>query len=269
MAVAEFTLQRGVTRVWQVSSTFPWMKIHPFSFHQEFVSPGDTVPLGHKYKCQKHARVTHNLLPEFEHFETNHRQIVASLFQFMGTEKEDGPLPPLYVAPQHQVAASCILDFLLAKSAASKKFKLFSLPKLMLEVYNLPLDPADMDGRMTVHVATSVLEMDKYSHYAGIGCQFHEALENPIYCSEAIVRRHVFDIADVCCRLYKLVLRYILAIIIHHLLLNCRADMYLDEICCTKFVIKMHPLLSGLDIFWGEIIILFSGLDAICPRTGV
>ena len=173
---------------------------------QEFVSPGDTVPLGHKYKCQKHARVTHNLLPEFEYFETNHRQIVASLFQFMGSE-EEGPLPPLYVAPHHQVAASCILDFLLAKSAASKKIRLFSLPKLMLEVYNLPLDPADMDGRMTVHVATSVLEIDKYSHYAGIGCQFHEALENPIYCSEAIVRRHVFDIADCCCRLYQLVLR--------------------------------------------------------------
>lgn len=189
MAVAEFTLERGVTRVWQ-----------------EFVSPGDTVPLGHKYKCQKHARVTHNLLPEFEYFETNHRQIVASLFQFMGSE-EEGPLPPLYVAPHHQDAASCILDFLLAKSAASKKIRLFSLPKLMLEVYNLPLDPADMDGRMTVHAATSVLEIDKYSHYAGIGCQFHEALENPIYCSEAIVRRHVFDIADCCCRLYQLVLR--------------------------------------------------------------
>jgi len=103
MAVAEFTLERGVTRVWQ---------------------------------------------------------IVASLFNFMGSE-EEGPLQPLYVAPHHQVAASCILDFLLAKSAASKKIKLFSLPKLMLEVYNLPLDPADVDGRMTVHVATSVLETDE------------------------------------------------------------------------------------------------------------
>ena len=78
----------------------------------------------------------------------------------MGSE-EEGPLQPLYVAPHHQVAASCILDFLLAKSAASKKIKLSSLPKLMLEVYNLPLDPADVDGRMTVHVATSVLETDE------------------------------------------------------------------------------------------------------------
>ena len=66
-------------------------------------------------------------------------------------------MPPLYVAPHHEVAASCILDFLLGKSAAFKKIKLFFLPKFMLEVYNLPLDPADMDGRMTVHVATSVL----------------------------------------------------------------------------------------------------------------
>ena len=86
----------------------------------------------------------------------------------MGSE-EEGPLPPLYVAPHHQVAASCILDFLLGKNAASKKIKLFSLPKLMLEVYNLPLDPADMDGCMRVHVATSVLEIDKYLHYGGIG----------------------------------------------------------------------------------------------------
>ena len=207
MAVAEFTLERGVTRVWQgnLPPSGPLLNGIYLSC-QEFVSPGGTVPLGHKYKCQKHARVTHNLLPEFEHFETNHRQIVASLFQFMGSE-EEGPLPPLYVAPHHQVAASCILDFLLSKSAASKEIKLFSLPKLMLEVYNLPFDPTDMDGRMTVHVATSVLETDKYSHYAGIGCQFHEALENPIYCSEAIVRRHVFDIADVCCRLYNFKLR--------------------------------------------------------------
>ena len=126
--------------------------------------------------------------------------------EFLGSE-EEGPLPPLYVAPHHEVAASCILDFLLGKSAASKKIKLFFLPKFMLEVYNLPLDPADMDGCMRVHVATSVLEIDKYLHYGGIGCQFHEALENPIHCSEAIVRRHVFDIADVCCRLYHLVLR--------------------------------------------------------------
>ena len=103
----------------------------------------------------------------------------------MGSE-EEGPLQPLYLAPHHQVAASCILDFLLTKSAPSKKIKLFPLPKLMLEVYNLPLDPADVDGRMTVHVATSVLETDKYSHYGGIGCQFYEALENPIHCSEAI-----------------------------------------------------------------------------------
>ncbi len=133
MAVAEFTLQRGVTRVWQVSSTFPWMKIHlQICLSIRNLSLLETV--SHLAKCQKHERVTNYLLPEFEHFETNHRQIVASLFQFMGTEKEEGPLPPLYVAPQHQVAASCILDFLLAKSAASKKFKLFSLPKLMLEV---------------------------------------------------------------------------------------------------------------------------------------
>ena len=77
----------------------------------------------------------------------------------------------------------------------------------MLEVYNLPLYLADMDGCMRVHVAASVLEIDKYLHYGGIGCQFHEALENPIHCSEAIVRRHVFDIADLCCRLYYMVLR--------------------------------------------------------------
>ena len=76
----------------------------------------------------------------------------------MGSE-EEGPLPPLYVAPHHEVAASCILDFLPAKSAAFKKIKLFFLPKFMLEVYNLPLDPADMDGRMTVHVADQSLRL--------------------------------------------------------------------------------------------------------------
>ena len=28
MAVAEFTLERGVTRVWQGNSIFSWMKMH-------------------------------------------------------------------------------------------------------------------------------------------------------------------------------------------------------------------------------------------------
>ena len=131
----------------------------------------------------------------------------SSRLEFLGSSEEDGSLPPLFVAPQHEEAASCIIDYLHGKSGASKKIKLFSLPKLILEMYNLPLDPADVEGRMTVHVATSVLETDKFSHYAGIGCQFHEALENPIHCSEAIVRRHVFDLVDACCRLYQLVLR--------------------------------------------------------------
>ena len=51
------------------------------------------------------------------------------------------------------------------------------------------------------------LQADKFSHHAGIGCEFHEALENPHHCAEAICRRLVFDLAAACCPAYRLPLR--------------------------------------------------------------
>ena len=116
MAVVEWSLAAGVARVWQ-----------------EFVSPGDSVPVGYKHKVQQHARVTHNLTPEFEHYVTDYRQIMTGLIKFLGGAN-DGRLPPLYVMPGHQEAAACVTEFLVERSAATRSLRLLSLPKLCLEV---------------------------------------------------------------------------------------------------------------------------------------
>ena len=68
-AVVEFSLQRGVIRCWQ-----------------EFLSPLDSIPLGHKYKCQQHARVTHFLTQEFEHYQSDYRSVMASLIKVGGCQ---------------------------------------------------------------------------------------------------------------------------------------------------------------------------------------
>merc|ERR1719452_237431 len=51
-AVVEFSLEKGVVRCWQ-----------------EFLSPMDSIPMGYKYKCIQTSRVTHNLTPDFEHYQ--------------------------------------------------------------------------------------------------------------------------------------------------------------------------------------------------------
>merc|ERR1711875_123917 len=149
MAVAEFTLERGVTRVWQVRSTFPWMKIHPFSLNQEFVSPGDTVPLGHKYKCQKHARVTHNLLPEFEHFETNHRQIVASIFSPTCTPASSPPLVRQHLLP-HLYAS--IFSPTCTPASSHPLVRQHLLPHLYASIFSPTCTPASSPPLVRQHL---------------------------------------------------------------------------------------------------------------------
>lgn len=56
---------------------------------QEFISPLDSVPLGHKYKCVQHARVTHYLTTQFEHYQTDYRSIMNSLLQVLGVAAGD------------------------------------------------------------------------------------------------------------------------------------------------------------------------------------
>ena len=106
-------------------------------------------------------------------------------------------------------------------SSTTRSLRVFSLPKLMLEVpplcpgslldlpqlHNLPLAPGDRDFLPSLFVAQTLLEADNFAHHAGIGCQFHEALENSQHCSEAIARRLVFGLVATCCPHYGLGLR--------------------------------------------------------------
>ena len=77
----------------------------------------DSVPEGYKYRCLKHARVTHNLTSEFEYYETDYRVVMESLIQFLGGTNE-GKLRPLYVLADHKDAAECITEFIIEQSNA-------------------------------------------------------------------------------------------------------------------------------------------------------
>ena len=190
-AVVEFSLERGVKRIWH-----------------EFLSPLDSVPVGYKYKCQQHARVTHHLTAEFEHYQTDYKVIIESLIQFLSRNNEE-MLPPIYVMPDHMDAAECITEFIVQKSSTVQDdpLRVYSLPKLMFELHNLPLSPSHPAAYPSEYVAQTVLEDDKFSHYPGLGCDFHESLESSHYCSQSICQRLVLRLTAACNPIYNLGLR--------------------------------------------------------------
>jgi len=176
-AVVEFNLEKGIVKCWQ-----------------EFLSPLDSIPMGYKYKCIQSSRVTHNLTPDFEHYQTDYSKIMDSLVMFLGGGDN---LPPLYVMPDHMDTADCITQFILNKSSSKLNFKIFSLSKLLQELGHYP----------SIHIAQALMEEDRFSHHAGLGCQFHESLSNPHHCSLSICKRMFFTLASSCSNLYRLHLK--------------------------------------------------------------
>jgi len=176
-AVVEFNLEKGILRCWQ-----------------EFLSPLDSIPVGYKYKCIQSSRVTHNLTPDFEYYQTDYGKIMESLVRFLGGGDE---LPPLYVMPDHMDTADCITQFITDKSKSKNTLKVFSLSKLLQELGRYP----------SIHVAQALMEEDRYSHHAGLGCDFHETLNNPHHCSLSICKRLFFTLAFSCSNMYRLHLK--------------------------------------------------------------
>ena len=123
----------------------------------------------------------------FEHYQSDYHAIMQSLIAFLGGAKND-QLPPLYVLPDHTEAAECIADFMVERSGARRPLRIFDLSKLMLELHNLPLDNSGPEAFPSTYLAKDLLEADIFSHHAGLGCEFHEALENPHHCAASICR---------------------------------------------------------------------------------
>ena len=176
-AVVEFNLEKGIVKCWQ-----------------EFLSPLDSIPMGYKYKCIQSSRVTHNLTPDFEHFQKDYNKIMDSLVMFLGGHDN---LPPLYVMADHMDAAECVTQFIIEKSKSKLEFRIFSLSKLLQELGHYP----------SIHIAQALTEEDRFSHHAGLGCQFHESLNNPHHCSLSICKRMFFTLAYSCSNLYRLHLK--------------------------------------------------------------
>ena len=77
----------------------------------------------------------------------------------------------------------------------------------MFELHNLPLGPSNPAAYPSEYVAQTVLEDDKFSHYPGLGCDFHESLESSLYCSQSICQRLVLSLTAACNPIYNLGLR--------------------------------------------------------------
>jgi len=189
-AVVEFSLEKGVTRCWQ-----------------EFLSPLDSIPLGYQYRCTKFSRVSHNLCPEFEMYATDYKQILNSLHQFLSKgQTTQSKLPPIYVMPDHAEAAECITQFMMDKAGvkeAERQLRVFSLPLLVFNLYNAsPKHSWPID-----YLAQYTMEKDLYSHHFHLGCDFHEALENPTHCALSISKRLVFSLSAECCPAHNLPLK--------------------------------------------------------------
>ena len=121
-AVVKFSIKEGVLEV-LISTHFT---LHIFyrpriiiieiclqTWH-DFISPLDSIPIGYKYRCIKHARNTHFLTPDFERYNTDMKDVLGSLVEFLGGDEEE--LPPLYAAPDHLAAADCVTSFLVNRA---------------------------------------------------------------------------------------------------------------------------------------------------------
>eukprot|EP00092_Neocalanus_flemingeri_P005857 GFUD01006304.1.p1 GENE.GFUD01006304.1~~GFUD01006304.1.p1 ORF type:complete len:481 (-),score=167.66 GFUD01006304.1:83-1525(-) len=189
-AVVEFSLEKGISRCWQ-----------------EFLSPLDSIPKGYQYRCTRFSRVSHNLCPEFEKYATDYEQILSSLMQFLSVGQTDKAiLPPIYVMPEHEEAAECITQFMMDKARyreSTQQLRVFSLPLLVLNLYN----SSPKHSWPIEYLAQYTMEKDPYSHHYHLGCDFHEALENPTHCALSICKRLVFSLSSECCPAHNLPLR--------------------------------------------------------------
>merc|ERR1719481_1800124 len=159
-AVVEFSLAEGVTRCWT-----------------ELMSPMDSIPTGYKYRCIRHSRVRHNLTVEFEHYETDYRQIVETFSAFISggygkarSERNIARLPPVYSMPGLETeAAQCIMRFMLDKAGLPEaSFSVYPLPQLLFTLCEERL-PSPV-------VAQDLLEQDPFSHHTSLSCWLHESL---------------------------------------------------------------------------------------------
>jgi len=189
-AVVEFSLEKGISRCWQ-----------------EFLSPLDSIPTGYQYRCTKYSRVSHNLCPEFERFATDYSQIFSSLQQFLSMgQTSQSTMPPIYVMPDHMEAAECITQFIMDKAGhneTTNMLRVFSLPLLVLNLYN----SSPKHNWPIEYLAQYTMEKDLYSHHYHLGCDFHEALENPTHCALSICKRLVFSLSSECCPAHNLPLK--------------------------------------------------------------
>jgi len=171
VAVVKFSVAEGVTQAWT-----------------ELISPLDSIPLGYKYRCVRHSRVTHNLTDDFEDYETDYKTVVRSLKEFLGGPGHlpSSSLPPLYVMPGVETeAAQCILRFMLDHaSLPTEEMRVYPLPQLLLTL--CPLIPS-------FSLATSLLTSDPFSHQPSLSCWLHSSLNNHHHCSLSIAARRAFS----------------------------------------------------------------------------
>jgi len=168
-SVVSFSLEGGILNTWQ-----------------EFVSPLDSVPVGHRFVIMKRARETHCLTQDSTVYREDMGGILDEILALLRDNKaeRDSVLPPLYVGKDDLEAAEFITEFIMKRAGRKVDLRIFPIAKLTQELNNL----AD------IYQAERMMERDDYSHYPGLGCYLHEKLERGQFCSLSICKRQVFTL---------------------------------------------------------------------------
>jgi len=179
-SVVKFSIKDGVIETWH-----------------GFISPLDSIPIGYQYLCILHARNTHFLTKEFPHYDTNMKKILGEIIEFLGGD--DGDLPPLYVLPDHNEAATCITDFILDKAGnTGVKLKIYSLTHLLQELAGFP----------SVTIAEHCLDdATRDNHIHSLGCDIHASLMKAGHCALSLAKRQVYNTLQACCATHNITAR--------------------------------------------------------------
>lgn len=182
IAVLKFSLQEGIIDV-----------------YHSLVNPG-SLPLGMAYTAKLYSDETHRLPPppnaEGEIFFTT---IFQEFYDFI-YDNEKQQLRPLFTHSNQLDACKSILNLFAAESDQDGiMFNVLNIVDLLFLLKKSTAKCQNADGFPTPHIAEAMIDRDQYEFHLNLGCEKHEELETPKFCSLSQVKRYAYTICDHCC----------------------------------------------------------------------
>jgi len=205
LAIVEFSIEAGLGK----------------SF-QEFISP-IKVPFGYRFECLKKSKETHNIPPDpndFDLYVGDYKLIFESMKKFMTNGEPGAELPPLYVMPNHTEAAEFIVKAIADQAQSDNIIKIHKLSQLLYELRKAapdmelkkednPREGGEKEEPLIPSAAVAAMLLDKetYSYWRGLGCDFHEELDNNCFCALTIAKGLAYRMAALCSKPFNINMR--------------------------------------------------------------